>query len=250
MIVVAGPRIDSAGLPGYNGLKVRAYAPTCTGTWPPATWQSCKAVSPPAWNSSTPPAVSLLPPRSPLRADLPTSPTPRPLPSGPPDGLRRQRPPTPSPPRSAAPSTTVRSRPTAPPRCPPHRRTSVSTRLGARTSTARPCGSTADDSPGHESLRPLPDRRKPLPSLVALVAVTASTRSYAFSDRCALGDPQQQPGSEGMADKRFRRSTTVLWTWLDLNQRPHPYQVSRAKRCAGRRFPRSPVSVKGEGMRS
>jgi hypothetical protein len=131
MIVVAGPRIDSAGLPGYNGLKVRAYAPTCTGTWPPATWQSCKAVSPPAWNSSTPPAVSLLPPRSPLRADLPTSPTPRPLPSGPPDGLRRQRPPTPSPPRSAAPSTTVRSRPTAPPRCPPHRRTSVSTRLGA-----------------------------------------------------------------------------------------------------------------------
>jgi hypothetical protein len=120
----------------------------------------------------------------------------------------------------------------------------------SRTSTARPCGSTADDSPGHESLRPLPDRRKPLPSLVALVAVTASTRSYAFSDRCALGDPQQQPGSEGMADKRFRRSTTVLWTWLDLNQRPHPYQVSRAKRCAGRRFPRSPVSVKGEGMRS
>jgi hypothetical protein len=41
-----------------------------------------------------------------------------------------------------------------------------------------------------------------------------------------------------------------LWAWLDLNQRPHPYQVSRAKRCADRRFPRSLPSVRGEGMRS
>jgi hypothetical protein len=41
-----------------------------------------------------------------------------------------------------------------------------------------------------------------------------------------------------------------LWAWEDLNLRPHPYQVSRAKRCADRRFPRSPVSVRGEGMRS
>jgi hypothetical protein len=40
------------------------------------------------------------------------------------------------------------------------------------------------------------------------------------------------------------------WAWLDLNQRPHPYQVSRAKRCADRRFPRSLASVGGEGMRS
>jgi hypothetical protein len=35
-----------------------------------------------------------------------------------------------------------------------------------------------------------------------------------------------------------------------LNQRPHPYQVSRAKRCADRRFPRSLPTVRGEGMRS
>jgi hypothetical protein len=41
-----------------------------------------------------------------------------------------------------------------------------------------------------------------------------------------------------------------LWAWLDLNQRPHPYQVSRAKRCADRRFPRSLATVRGEGMRS
>jgi hypothetical protein len=40
------------------------------------------------------------------------------------------------------------------------------------------------------------------------------------------------------------------WAWLDLNQRPHPYQVSRTQRCADRRFPRSHGSVGGEGMRS
>ena len=41
----------------------------------------------------------------------------------------------------------------------------------------------------------------------------------------------------------------VLWAWLDLNQRPHPYQVSRAKRCADQRFPRSRATVRGQGMR-
>jgi hypothetical protein len=40
------------------------------------------------------------------------------------------------------------------------------------------------------------------------------------------------------------------WACQDLNQRPHPYQVSRAKRCAQGRFPRSSLSVRGEGMRS
>jgi hypothetical protein len=51
-------------------------------------------------------------------------------------------------------------------------------------------------------------------------------------------------------DQHFCWSEAALWAWLDLNQRPHPYQVSRAKRCADRRFPRSPLSVRGEGMRS
>jgi hypothetical protein len=40
------------------------------------------------------------------------------------------------------------------------------------------------------------------------------------------------------------------WAWEDLNLRPHPYQVSRAKRCADQRFPRSLATVRGEGMRS
>ena len=51
-------------------------------------------------------------------------------------------------------------------------------------------------------------------------------------------------------EERFPRSEPLQWAWLDLNQRPHPYQVSRAQRCADSRFPRSLASVRGEGMRS
>ena len=51
-------------------------------------------------------------------------------------------------------------------------------------------------------------------------------------------------------DQRLRLSGLVWWAWEDLNLRPHPYQVSRAKRCADRRFPRSRATVRGEGMRS
>jgi hypothetical protein len=66
---------------------------------------------------------------------------------------------------------------------------------------------------------------------------------------CA-GVSRKQPPSKETAGERSRRSTPVQWAWLDLNQRPHPYQVSRAQRRADRRFPRSPLSVRGEGMRS
>ena len=66
---------------------------------------------------------------------------------------------------------------------------------------------------------------------------------------CA-GDARRRPGPKETTVKCCRRSEPVWWAWLDLNQRPHPYQVSRAKRCAERRFPRSPLSVTGEGMRS
>ena len=40
------------------------------------------------------------------------------------------------------------------------------------------------------------------------------------------------------------------WACQDLNLGPHPYQVSRAKRCADHRFPRSLATVRGQGMRS
>ena len=45
--------------------------------------------------------------------------------------------------------------------------------------------------------------------------------------------------------------TTLVWqTNRQRQRRAHPYQASRAKRCADRRFPRSPATVRGEGMRS
>jgi hypothetical protein len=40
------------------------------------------------------------------------------------------------------------------------------------------------------------------------------------------------------------------WACQDLNLGPHPYQVSRAHRCADQRFPRSLATVRGEVMRS
>ena len=56
------------------------------------------------------------------------------------------------------------------------------------------------------------------------------------------------PGIEATSVSAGQRR--VFWAWLDLNQRPHPYQGSRAKRCAERPFPRSLASVRGEGTRS
>src|SRR5215211_8005006 len=53
-----------------------------------------------------------------------------------------------------------------------------------------------------------------------------------------------------VGDQHFYCLEPFWWAWLDLNQRPHPYQVSRAKRCADRPFPRSRTSVGGAGMRS
>jgi hypothetical protein len=40
------------------------------------------------------------------------------------------------------------------------------------------------------------------------------------------------------------------WAWEELNLRLHPYQQSRAYRCATRRFCRSCATVKGQVMRS
>jgi hypothetical protein len=35
----------------------------------------------------------------------------------------------------------------------------------------------------------------------------------------------------------------VRWAWLDLNQRPHPYQVSRAKSLISLREARSGLKI-------
>jgi hypothetical protein len=68
----------------------------------------------------------------------------------------------------------------------------------------------------------------------------------------ARGPDAAQAGS---GRSRFAAGSAVTWGngwWAcqDLNLGPHPYQVSRAQRCADRRFPRSLASVRGEGMRS
>jgi hypothetical protein len=41
-----------------------------------------------------------------------------------------------------------------------------------------------------------------------------------------------------------------MWAWLDLNQRPHPYQQSRAYRYATLHLRRSLATVEGQVMRS
>jgi hypothetical protein len=74
-------------------------------------------------------------------------------------------------------------------------------------------------------------------------------RRDALADRYteATGEAPRPRATSG---KRFRSSEPLWWAWLDLNQRPHPYQVSRAERCADRRLRRSRASVTGEGLRS
>jgi hypothetical protein len=76
-----------------------------------------------------------------------------------------------------------------------------------------------------------------------------AAQGWVLRPLCAGGSRKQRQSKE-TGGKCSRRSTPVWWAWLDLNQRPHPYQVSRAQRCADRRFPRSSLSVRGEGMRS
>ncbi len=43
MIVVAGPRIDPGRFPPTPGWRWFPMCTTSTGTWPPATWRSCRA---------------------------------------------------------------------------------------------------------------------------------------------------------------------------------------------------------------
>jgi hypothetical protein len=62
---------------------------------------------------------------------------------------------------------------------------------------------------------------------------------------CA-GDARHQPRSKEMTDDCYRRSEPVWWAWLDLNQRPHPYQQSSGERHADRCFPWWSVNVEGQ----
>jgi hypothetical protein len=42
----------------------------------------------------------------------------------------------------------------------------------------------------------------------------------------------------------------VWWAWLDLNQRPHPYQLNAGNRCADRPLRRSRSTVRAQGIGS
>ena len=65
----------------------------------------------------------------------------------------------------------------------------------------------------------------------------------------ACGPSAAQAGSER---PRLAAGSAVTcddgwWACQDLNLGPHPYQVSRPQRCADRRFPRSPASIRAKG---
>jgi hypothetical protein len=62
------------------------------------------------------------------------------------------------------------------------------------------------------------------------------------------GASRKHPPSKETTGKRSRRSTPVQWAWLDLNQRPHPYQVSTAERHAIQPFRWWRHSVSPTGM--
>jgi hypothetical protein len=64
------------------------------------------------------------------------------------------------------------------------------------------------------------------------------------------GRPTGAVASERTPLACLPRSKVVQWAWLDLNQRPHPYQQSRAYRHADRRSCRSLATVRGAVMRS
>jgi hypothetical protein len=63
-------------------------------------------------------------------------------------------------------------------------------------------------------------------------------------------DASDWTGTWKRTAQRFRWSEAGLWAWLDLDQRPHPYQRWTAERHANRRSRRSFGSVSATGMGS
>ena len=45
------------------------------------------------------------------------------------------------------------------------------------------------------------------------------------SETAARLRPAEATAIEETTEERSRRSSGVQWAWLDLNQRPHPYQA-------------------------
>jgi hypothetical protein len=104
----------------------------------------------------------------------------------------------------------------------------------------------------------LPEHRRPGPGAASgncqpAAGATAESMSRTRTVPAGLGmRPQRGPSRQRALPARCRLCSDLRrwWACQDLNLGPHPHQVSRAQRCADRRFPRSPASVRDEGMRS
>ena len=61
-----------------------------------------------------------------------------------------------------------------------------------------------------------------------------AAQGWVLRPLCA-GDSREKRRSPSTTDECFRSSKPASWAWLDLNQRPHPYQLNTGNRCADRR---------------
>jgi hypothetical protein len=116
---------------------------------------------------------------------------------------------------------------------------------GAR---ARPAGSLARDQATRQAISRRRFRRGVLqPGAASMAAASAA----GMCSETAVGRRRAEATAiEETTNERFRSSTPVKWAWLDLNQRPHPYQLNAGNRCADRPFRRSRSTVRVKGMRS
>ena len=114
---------------------------------------------------------------------------------------------------------------------------------------------------GERGNRPTAEPARPTPKiLVACIQASPSHRvtrlpldldpnsSRIAAQECVLrplcaGDTLPGAASKETTVECCRRSKPVSWAWLDLNQRPHPYQLNAGNRCAAGRSRRSRPTV-------
>jgi hypothetical protein len=94
---------------------------------------------------------------------------------------------------------------------------------------------------------------------IQTTAATLGTQDAAQM-RCSVSGQEAPPdfipkrdASDGSPSQHSVTSVSaghgpVLWSWLDLNQRPHPYQRWTAERCAKQPFRWSRDTVSATGM--
>jgi hypothetical protein len=104
------------------------------------------------------------------------------------------------------------------------------------------------DQPGRRcSARGRSRRRVVLNGPVRGLGAISMTRN---GNQVRVLDPVHGRPTELRTRRPAFRWSKPWWAWLDLNQRPHPYQLNAGNRCAHRPFRRSCPTVEVEGMRS